>query len=537
MDMPVFKMLVVDDEALARYAFRTLISRHFSEIEVVGEAESGIQAVEMAQELKPDIIAMDIKMPGINGIEASEQILKELPDTNVLILTAYDNFHYVQKALDIGVKGYLLKPFKKEEVVGKIRKILEGIDEEKGRDNIREEVENKVRVIRPFIEKELVAAMIGGKPDIDEFRSYMNFLQEKIDAGYFMLILYGQYHAASINDSVRNHIFRDRVRAVLEKHLPLMRKCIFGQSMGNMIVVFFPCEGEFIPNSIVNESLVIAQEIKRRIKVISGIDTAVGVGAPYRNVGELIHSYNEANTAVRLAAEKNGVIHYSRQQVPMGKDTPLYPLQLENELLEALRIRNADRAVDLLKELVKELSRHHTDMRILREYVSQFVTVLKRTLLQLGVGIEPLTAVGSLADMAQFAEPEELLLWCRNSTITMIELVEPQKQSRDSGKIKKVHEFVGRNFAREITLEMAAEEVGLSPQYLSKVFKEETGMNFIEYVTEKRIQRACFLLREGTGNVKEVSHMVGYSDVNYFCRIFKKVTGVTPGQYKDSTSM
>lgn len=530
----MYKMLIVDDEALARYAFRTLLSKNFTDIEVVGEAESGSQSVEMARALKPDVIAMDIKMPGINGIEASEQILSEQPDTGILILTAYDNFHYVQKALDLGVKGYLLKPFKKEEVVDKLRKILEGIESEKKRDSSRELVDSKIKAVKPFIERELIATLMGGSPDIDEFRSYMNFLQETIEAGYFMLISFGQHVAASINDSVRNRIYRHKVTDVLEKHLPLLKKCILGYPVGNTAVAFFPCEAGFLQKAVIQESLVIAQEIKRRIKVIAGIDTAVGIGNPYGELRDLKKSYTEAYSAVGEAAAGNEVVHYSTCGSLLMQEAPVYPIKLENKLLEELRLRNTEQAGELVKELLEELARC-ADIGILREYAFQFIAILKRTLLQMGTGTDVLTARGILADAGKLEEAEDLLLWCKNSAFSMLELIEPLKQSRDAGKIKKVHEYVRRNLFKDITLEMAAEEAGLSPQYLSRIFKEETGMNFIEYITGKRIQRACELLKNGTGSIREVSSAVGYSDVNYFCRIFKKVTGVTPGQYKDGS--
>jgi YesN/AraC family two-component response regulator len=115
-------ILIVDDEELSRIAIRKLLSRLFPDILVVGEAESGRLAVEMSESLRPDIVLMDIKIPGINGIEASERILLALPSVRIIILTAYDSFGFAQRAINMGLSGYLLKPASEAEfaeVVGK----------------------------------------------------------------------------------------------------------------------------------------------------------------------------------------------------------------------------------------------------------------------------------------------------------------------------------------------------------------------------------------------------------------------------------
>lgn len=122
-------VMIVDDEPLTRYALRKLISNNFPELEVVAEVDNGLDAVTKARKLVPDLTFMDIKMPGQTGIEASEQILDELPGLHIIILTAYDHFFsYIQKALEIGVEGYLLKPISKDIVVRKITEIIKRIE-------------------------------------------------------------------------------------------------------------------------------------------------------------------------------------------------------------------------------------------------------------------------------------------------------------------------------------------------------------------------------------------------------------------------
>jgi YesN/AraC family two-component response regulator len=108
-------VLIVDDEELSRIAIRKLLARLFPDFPVVGEADNGRIAVEMAATLAPDIVLMDIKIPAINGLDAASLVLRAAPDTAVIIVSAYDNFSFAQRALNMGLSGYLLKPIREDE--------------------------------------------------------------------------------------------------------------------------------------------------------------------------------------------------------------------------------------------------------------------------------------------------------------------------------------------------------------------------------------------------------------------------------------
>ena len=119
-------LMIVDDEALSRFNLRTLISRNFDDVTVVCEAEDGAEAVEKYFEHRPDGVIMDIRIPGMSGLVASRQILEGDPRAAIVICSAYDNFSLVSQALDIGVKGYMLKPVKKDDLAEKVCRLFGG---------------------------------------------------------------------------------------------------------------------------------------------------------------------------------------------------------------------------------------------------------------------------------------------------------------------------------------------------------------------------------------------------------------------------
>ena len=124
-DMEKIKVLLAEDHTVVREGFKELINRE-NDMEVVGEAGDGENATRLAQELEPDIILMDIAMPGLNGIEATKQIKQNAPNARILVLSAYDDTEFISAVIESGATGYLLKNARGKELINAIRAACEG---------------------------------------------------------------------------------------------------------------------------------------------------------------------------------------------------------------------------------------------------------------------------------------------------------------------------------------------------------------------------------------------------------------------------
>jgi DNA-binding NarL/FixJ family response regulator len=118
-------VLIADDQTLVRDGFRMILDAQ-DDIEVVGEAADGLEAVAQSRELRPDIVLMDIRMPGRDGLEATRELLRESPETHVLILTTFDLNEYVYEAMKAGASGFLLKDVPRSQLIEGIRTVADG---------------------------------------------------------------------------------------------------------------------------------------------------------------------------------------------------------------------------------------------------------------------------------------------------------------------------------------------------------------------------------------------------------------------------
>lgn len=528
----MYSVLIADDESLARSVIKTIISKNICGLEVVGEAENGRQAIEMNRTLKPDIIIMDIKMPGINGIDASKDILVEFPNVSILILTAYDNFDYIKRALDLGVKGYILKPVKEDELVLKVNKVISEFDDIINNSGVKEEIESKIKVVRPLIENELISSFVSGNFNIEKANNYLNFLQIEIASGYFMLISSGQSISRDINENIRLRIFKDKMYNVAQNHLNMMKKCYFGNCVGNTIIAFFPVKAGENEYDTYKEAILIGGEIKSRMKVIENIDVAIGIGNVYSGIQNLNKSYNEANFALKMASIGSKVIHFGNLDEKNWQDSQIrYPIELENKLIEQIKIGNMENARELADNIVSSIISSTCKVDYIKECLIELFTVLKRNVIKLGADLYNLGYSRIVNELNALNDIDEIYLWCKTNTNNLLDMIE-NKSGNSKEVIGKALEYINRYFARHITLESVADELGISPQYLSKIFKETYGSNFIDYITTKRMEYAEELLSKKDADIKEVSKAVGYGDTHYFCKVFKKCTGLTPKQFQ-----
>lgn len=529
----MYRLLIVDDEHLSRYALRTLLQKKFSNIEIVAEAENGRRALELNAQLKPDIIIMDIKMPVLNGIDASEIIINENPNTNILILTAYDNFDYIKRALDIGALGYILKPIKEAEVVEKINKVINHIIEKENKNDFMDLVESKLKIVKPFIEDELITSFVSGNFDKEKVQSYINFLQEDINAGYFLLVSTDQDDLNGINDYLRSRIVKEKIMNILKRHLPLMTKCLFGKIQSNSIVVFIPTDIKHPADEVIREAIMIGEEIRRKTKLIGNIESSVGIGRVYSEIDCFHKSFCEAITALRKAKVDKQTIHFTQlSSYETEVNQWRYPKDLENKLLEQLKVSNTDDARKYSDEILCFIFERNEKSEKLKEYVFEYITILKRAISELTICQYPC----KFSELEKLTSNEEIKVWGKCNAFELIEQIE-NNCSKKSDVINRIIDYINNNFNKNVTLDLVASEVCLSPQYLSKIFKEKYGSTFIEYITNKRLNYAKELLKKGNMNIKEISKIIGYEDPNYFCKVFKKETGTSPKNYRTKAAI
>ncbi|WP_085507134.1 response regulator [Thalassobacillus devorans] len=206
----MLRLMAVDDEWIEREGLKKIIANECPGADVVAEAANGRQAIETALEAEPDIILMDIKMPGIDGVEAVTEIKKNLPNTRFIMVSAFDTFEYAKNVMQQGVKEYLLKPSRKQEVVAAVRRVEREIVEESRQVAEKQYLERQFNKALKFMQSEWALSMLVDHMQDLDLTEWSELLDINITCGYAMVIDFRQANDrdksfAWVKEYIRNH--------------------------------------------------------------------------------------------------------------------------------------------------------------------------------------------------------------------------------------------------------------------------------------------------------------------------------------------
>jgi two-component system response regulator YesN len=516
------RLLVVDDEHRVVEGIVLIVKRELAdEFEVAGTASSGRDAIEKALELTPDIVLMDVRMPGLSGLEAIREIRARGSAAVFLLVTAYERFDIAREAVGLGVLDYLLKPVSKDKLALALRSAAQFADRRNELE--RKEIEHRETAerLRGFVEAAFLQGLALGEgpgPDLELYRETFGFREPLaiVVAAFFLPRLGSERPAAEIRG-----LF-DRFRDTLRYKTGAMAGPLFT----GRCVVLLPVRAHEAAADVRKEfSDVVAAGFANEMAL--GL-LRLGFSAA-RPVEEAAVSWAEALRSALVG-----------EALPAeGLEPNHRPFEDDEAFLEELAAGLPERA-SLVLERILAGAGTESGFRAEagRTQLYRFISLLGaacRTLARRGrLDAEDAKAMLDFEDLRQAWEIGDLVpaVRARFARLTAAMRSEPSWSPPVSGAIA----FIKSAFERQVNLEQAAETVGLSPNRLSRLLVEETGRGFSDILIEYRIERAKELLLLPGASIKQVSVACGYPDPNYFSRLFKKVTGKTPTAFSAGTT-
>lgn len=239
------------------------------------------------------------------------------------------------------------------------------------------------------------------------------------------------------------------------------------------------------------------------------------------------------------AAAMQGQIGDMLQSLKTGDDEQAggYPFSLEQELLDAIREGNKAESQRLLNEILGHIFfSSGSNFEMIRARVCELIVLLSRATVDGGGDANQIFGLNCryIRELNGIATVEELCVWLSAVMNRFTDFTFRFSDVKHIDVIRKAVDYMRRNYAGKITLEDVAAYVYLSPSYFSKVFKEEMGTNFNSYLNRIRIDKSKQLLLADNVRLVDVSGLVGFEDQSYFTKVFKKLTGVTPGKFREA---
>ncbi len=533
------QVLVVDDEKEIRNGLVTQIPWADWGIDEVYHADDGDTALELALLRSPDLIVTDIRMPRMSGLQLVEELFRNGYAGSIIVISGYDDFHFAKEAFKLGVSDYLLKPIDKEELSRAVAVSLHRMREldrqeqnqnlfrqnfEQALPKMREEtlqeliekphheglglrIENKLGQLKLdwLISVQLRLIVIG----IDDLKA----LTEKKPPGEKELILFAV-------GNILEHMFNE---------YQVDHYVLFRSKQDNWIALFAsgPVFDSF--NKLEAFSAAVCEHVKNNTK----IHIQIGISQETGVLGRLYDMHQQAVESLVYLK-----VHGNRPEIEEGEFSGTGGINLANtkELVEQLKYGTATdicEAMDNYPKLVKSWNIHHP--KDLQQYTFEWLLELFRTAQKMGWK-ESSWEKNPIAIWEHLERFDTLESLQQQITVQLLQTAESMKGQFGSLSqiVYEAQCFIQQRFNENLTLQMVADHVHVTPVWLSKLFKKESGMNYLEYLTEIRLNKAAELLMDLNHKVYQVSFLVGYQDPVHFSRLFKKKFSCTPQEYRNN---
>lgn len=518
----MYTVVVADDEEELRRALVRRVDWESIGFSVVGEAENGVEALELVEKYEPDLLLTDIRMPFLSGIELARQVREVRPATQIAFLSGFDDFSYAQQAIQYNIVSYMLKPISASELTEELIKIRKKIDEKfqhfASPVTVKEQGE-----LMSF----LMPLLLDGYWPQENEELEQKLVDEAVSCGLIRGVdsnfAYTVMVVSIVDKDGANQTSRATVHAVeqiLEKYVKHVSFYMAGR-----VVVFLQASQARSDKYL----HIIVEEISQSVRRIMQCEAQIGVSRTTDKLSAAHEAYKEAMSVIHYS-KRNGITTHFIADVERHEEFDIKKIQSSAEDVEKyMRGGSREELNEYLDEIFDKMERERMSSAMAGFVLSQMVTVVMRIIYAV--------ADETLADEFQKNVPlfmqEENISTLRERYITFFmnarELISEQRKKSSTQLCDKAREIIDKNYMNpDLSLGYVSNEIAVSPNYLSALIKKATGSTFVDLLSQKRIEVAKELLMCTDMKIREIAEKCGYNDQHYFSYCFKKYTGMSP---------
>lgn len=512
----MLKIILADDEELSVRMLENLIDWKRYDVSVVGTAHNGQQALELFLKERPDIVLTDIRMPGMDGLELMRRV-KEIDDkTEFILVSAYADFEYAQRALALGGTNYLLKPVDEYELEKTLKKITEKIDQKRIAQRMIEDVAVQKNAMAIY------AYMHSG--------SGMGAAQKagtKLGISFEHYALIGfMLNESSMNSHIQNSLQLDAQLSYL--HKTLSQKLLYW--FDGLLFDYYDdgwCALVCKPHHPLQECAAAMADFFAEEQHMEVHVCFTEMTEKLENLPETYKALQRLNQYSFFIGEDN-ILGYGYNCDTAGFNQVALA-DAQKSLRSAIEHGDADGAVSIITETLNAVPQRNPAVI---PYIRDFCYAGIRAMREKQADESPLAKI-TYQDVENCGTLEEL----RSFMLRMVGNMGRQgfEKQEYSALVREGLEYLEKNYNRNLSLEEICDALGVSRNYFSFLFKKETGENIWSYLTTIRLDKAKELLRNTDDKTYAIAYQVGYDNPSYFSKLFKKSTGMTPNEYRRTT--
>ena len=531
--MNQYTVLLVDDEEEVFQVIMKKLNWESMGFSIAGYARNGVEALEMAEELQPDVVMTDIKMPYMDGLTLCKKLKELYQKVKVIIFSGFDEFEYAKEAIKIEAEEYILKPINSNE----LREVFERIkvnldkelDEKRNIDKLREYYMESL----PVLQENFYTSLIEGRIPESQIEKYVQNYQINLTGPYYVVTVLHISTTNPENVPIDPFLLTVSVKKLAEEQLTEKWNCRTVTYLGDILVIAQLSDVDSVTH--------FTDDMDRFCKMAKRVCKAkitAGIGHVCSGPEELQMSYLGAKNAVsyRVLYGNTRAINIAEIDPQENADLP-WEEPFIQKIIKKVKVGEEQPLLDAIAEFTEKLAGSKMSLQRYRILIMELITELSRFGANNQINLEDV--FGGNGDVytraMQLESTDALREWLCENCLKLQKQVQNERQDTTKSFVSKAIDYVKEHYAdTDLGIETICGYLNVSAAYFSTVFKKETGKTFINYLTDYRMEEAVELLLTQNEKTYVIAEKVGYTDPNYFSYVFKKQFGMSPSKYKTS---
>lgn len=532
----MIRVVIADDEDKVCQLICSLINWKELDMEIVGIAHDGIQALELIKENLPDLVITDIRMPGYDGLEMISKGKELKSDLEFIIISGYRHFEYAQSAIKYGVCDYMLKPIKKADLLATLQKLrdryYQRIDRLTKEERLKLRLQNDIEKLRSGLFTEVLLSKNTDK---------INMKFEELNDNYHFRFCDGCFQILTIKMDCETERDIKMELKVLEDKVLQVAFSFLKQECFDMELYFDSNNAYCILNydklnkkGVRKQIKSVLNELTMQREIFTQFEFTIGLGSIVENSQELKFSLSSSKYATdqRLLLGTGGLIEYEEPKTN-NKNIEFMLSYMNKSMGAALEILDKEGVLTALNDMqlriksIPDIS-GETIFEMANQIFSMFINNLRNKQIKMDEELYQNFCLNA----NRCGSVEKLFGYLSAVIGRSLDNIIENKKMEDTKPIRIAKQYIQQNFAKSISLDEVSNVAGFNASYFSSLFKKECGVNFLEYISEIRMNKAKELLRESNLSISTICEEVGYIDLKHFTKSFKKYTGVKPNEYR-----
>lgn len=539
----MLKVLIVDDDMPMRSHLKNLMDWHSNGFEICGEANNGINAVESIKRKVPDIIITDMNMPMMDGIGLIEHIEHQYPHIKLIALSGYDDFDYVHQSMKKGAIDYILKHrLNKDTLLSALEAARKSIMQDRQKEQREQDIKKQISqaqsaLIQDFVRRLLKGAFI----DKDSIYNMISSLDIPLDMHNIAIVLAEiddyillseKYSSKELDLLIQSYM--DVCTEILKEYT---KATITHMEKGQFAILF--SFGNIRSDLYIYSQLTAAvTRMKASVKRYLNITASFSISKICNDIIDLHSYYRQAEQTLRekFFAGKDNIL---REEDLEYKKEAYFGLDIQEEKSIILQVRSLHYSgtKNILNNVFDKMIKCNVDYKSAQMVCAELINIVNKIAREAGIHTSSIYSNEDIPynKLRKYETIDDIKYWILEIYCKLISLLHAMQIDENyADYTKEAIKYIYANYHNSISLKDVADYIGVSSSHLSRVFKQDTGKRFVEYLNSVRVEQAIALMEQGEKNLKAIVKKIGFNHYNYFFKVFKDITGMTPLEYEQN---